>query len=199
MYNHPDTPFKSFYKEIKEYILKKDDNYFTFLIRTTQDKILINSNYYEIIINKDEIYNLTNINFGNIDNASKFINNLFNQGNVKIKAITSETIELELIINNSQNKRVELCLSENLDNQYYLFKDLYQKQMNLVKELNFLKEDNFKLRQENMYIKNEFMSLKNKYINEMDQIKNQISSLINQINSININKCKKPKLTFIQK
>ena len=138
MYNHPDTPFKSFYKEIKEYILKKDDNYFTFLIRTTQDKILINSNYYEIIINKDEIYNLTNINFGNIDNASIFINNLFNQGNAKIKAITSETIELELIINNSQNKRVELCLSENLDNQYYLFKDLYQKQMNLVKELNLI-------------------------------------------------------------
>ena len=176
MYNHPDTPFKSFYKEIKEYILKKDDNYFTFLIRTTQDKILINSNYYEIIINKDEIYNLTNINFGNIDNASKFINNLFNQGNVKIKAITSETIELELIINNSQNKRVELCLSENLDNQYYLFKDLYQKQMNLVKELNFLKEDNFKLRQENIYIKNELMSLKSKYLMKWIKLKTKFQA-----------------------
>ena len=185
MYKDPNTPFKSFYKEIKEYILKKDDNYFTFLIRTTQDKILINSNYYEISLNKDDLCNLTNINFGNIDNASIFLNNLFNQGCVIIKTISSETIELELIINNSQNKRVSLCLSENLDNQYYLFKDLYQKQMNLVKELNFLKEDNFKLRQENMYIKNEFMSLKNKYISEMDQIKNQISSLINQINSIN--------------
>ena len=123
----------------------------------------------------------------NINNLNSQITILHDQINKKyeIKTIKSETIELELIINNSQNKRINLCLSENLDNQYYLFKDLYQKQMNLVKELNFLKEDNFKLRQENMYIKNEFMSLKNKYINEMDQIKNKITKLIIQINSIN--------------
>ena len=182
MYNFPNTPFKTFYKEVKEYTLKKDDIYFTFLIRTTQDKILINSNYYEIGLNKDELSNLTNINFGDIDKASIFLNNLFNQGFAKIKTIKSETIELELIINNSQNKRINLCLSENLDNQYYLFKDLYQKQVKLEKEINFLKEDNFKLRQENMFIKNE---LNNKFINELAQIKNQISSLINQINLIN--------------
>jgi len=185
MYHNPNTPFKTFYKDIKEYTLKKDDNYLTFLIRKTSDSILINSNYYEIKLNKDELSGLTNINFRNIDEAFNFLNNLFNQDCVKIKAIASDTIGLELRINNFQNKRVDLCLSENLDNQYYLFKDLYQKQMNLSKELNFLKEDNFKLRQENMNIKNEFMLLKNNFINEMDQIKNKISDLINKITFIN--------------
>jgi len=184
MYHNPNTPFKTLYKDIKEYTLKKDDNYLTFLIRKTSDSILINSNYYEIKLNKDELSGLTNFNFGNIDEAFNFLNNLFNQDCVKIKAIASDTIGLELRINNFQNKRVDLCLSENLDNQYYLFKDLYQKQMNLSKELNFLKEDNFKLRQENMNIKNEFMLLKNNFINEMGQIKNQISTLINQITFI---------------
>jgi len=185
MYHNPNTPFKTFYKDIKEYTLKKDDNYLTFLIRKISDSILINSNYYEIKLNKDEFSGLTNINFGNIDEAYNFLKNLFNQDCVKIKAITSDTISLELKINNFQNKRVDLCLSENLNNQYYLFKDLYQKQMNLTKEVNFLKEDNFKLRQENMNIKNEFMILKNNFINEIDQIKNKISALINQITFLN--------------
>ena len=185
MYNSSITPFKTFYKETKEYQLKKDDNYYTFLIRQTNDKILINSNYYEISFNHAELSNLTRINFGNIDEAYIFLNNLFNKNFIQIKRITSDTIELELIINNSQNQRVNLYLSENLNNQYYLFKDLYQKQIKLTKELNFLKEDNFKLRQENMHLNNDIISLKNNFINEMDQIKKQISSLINQINFIN--------------
>ena len=184
MYNSSITPFKTFYKETKEYQLKKDDNYYIFLIRETNDKILINSNYYEISFNHVELSNLTRINFGNIDEAYIFLNNLFNKNFIQIKRITSNTIELELIINNSQNQRVILCLSENLNNQYYLFKDLYQNQIKLTKELNFLKEDNFKLRQENMHLNNDIISLKNKF-NEMDQIKKQISSLINQINFIN--------------
>jgi hypothetical protein len=61
--------------------------------------------------------------------------------------------------------------------------------MKLVKELNFLKEDNSKLRQENKYLKNDILSFISKMIqdkfNEMDQIKNQISNLINQINFVN--------------
>lgn len=179
MYNFSITPFKTLYKESKEYQLKKDDNYYTFLIRKTNDKILINSNYYEISFNHAELSNLTRINFGNIDEAYTFLNNLFNKNFIQIKIITSNTIELELIINNSQNQRVNLCLSENLNNQYYLFKDLYQKQIKLTKELNFLKEDNFKLRQENMHLNNSIISLKNNFINEMDQIKKQIN-FINQ-------------------
>ncbi len=179
MYNFSITPFKTLYKESKEYQLKKDDNYYTFLIRKTNDKILINSNYYEISFNHAELSNLTRINFGNIDEAYTFLNNLFNKNFIQIKIITSNTIELELIINNSQNQRVNICLSENLNNQYYLFKDLYQKQIKLTKELNFLKEDNFKLRQENMHLNNSIVSLKNNFINEMDQIKKQIN-FINQ-------------------
>ena len=179
MYNFSITPFKTLYKESKEYQLKKDDNYYTFLIRKTKDKILINSNYYEISFNHAELSNLTRINFGKIDEAYTFLNNLFNKNFIQIKRITSNIIELELIINNSQNQRVNLCLSENLNNQYYLFKDLYQKQIKLTKELNFLKEDNFKLRQENMHLNNSIISLKNNFINEMDQIKKQIN-FINQ-------------------
>lgn len=185
MNNCPDTPFKTFYKGIKEYHLQKDDQYLTFLLRKTKDNIFINSDYYEISLNKNDITNLTRIIFENIDEVLIFLQNLFNQNCVQIKNITSDAIALELIINNSQNQRVNLCLTENLDNHYYLFKDLYQKQKNLQKELMFLKEDNCKLRKENMNMKNDIISLKNDFISEMEQINMKILNLMNQINLIN--------------
>ena len=89
-----------------------------------------------------------------------------------------------------KEKDIELILLENFENQNFLFKDLFDKYINIEKEIydiknenKFLKEENDKLKQDNNNLKMEIEIIKNKNNNnnEIGGLQIQYMNIMNNI------------------
>ena len=192
----------------KEYITKYNSDSIKIMIGKTKDNIFFRSTYYELKINKDDLSILTKTLYKSIDESFEFIENIFNQQKYKIKEKTSNKIKLILRIYDmikGKEKDIEFILLENFENQSNLIKDLFDKYINIEKEIYEIKNDNKKLNEENNKIKkdNNFLKMENEMIknihkndnggllmkymnmtNTMNIIQQQINQLMNQINEI---------------
>ena len=207
------TP-KQYYPEEQEELLTKNEykvkynsDFITLMIGKTKSDIIIRSSYYEIKMNQENLFLLNKTKYNSIDESYEFLVSMFNQNKFRIKEKSSNIIKLIIKIDDKikrKEKELELCLSENFNNKNILIKELFNKYMNIEKEINEIKNDNYvikeenvKLRQENNNLKNEIKSINHSYnkdkedfqiqiMNMMNQFQQQINQLINQINNINI-------------
>ena len=190
----------------KEYITKYNSDLIKIMIGKTKNNIIIRNTYYELKLNKDDLSLLTSIMYKSIDESFKYIENIFNNNKYKIKEKSSKKIKLSITIYDiikEKEKDIELILLENFDNQNIYIKDLFNKYINIEKEINeikndnkIIKEENNKLKQDNNNLRNEIEFIKNnndirslqmKYMNmfnTMNKIQQQINQFIYRINEI---------------
>jgi hypothetical protein len=71
--------------EDKKYELVKDDKLYEINICKMKDKIYLKHFYYEIKLNAEELSQIFKIILSSIDEAYKYITNIFNKNKVKIK------------------------------------------------------------------------------------------------------------------
>ena len=139
-----------------EYKVKYNSEFITLMIGKTKNDIIIRSNYYEIKMNQESLSLLTKIIYKSIDESYEFIENIFNQNKFRIKEKSSNIIKLIIKTYDTfkgKEKELELCLIENFNNKNILIKELFNKYMNIERELidiknnkNVIKEENDKLR-----------------------------------------------------
>ena len=145
--------------EDKKYELVKDDKLYEINICKMKDKIYLKHFYYEIKLNAEELSQIFKIILSSIDEAYKYITNIFNKNKVKIKEILNED-KIKLIINiydeiNENTKEIEIDLIHNTKNKDYIIIDYVNKYNNLEKEV--------------ILLKNEFIILKEKVMKSINQ------------------------------
>ena len=178
----------------KEYVTKYNYDSVKIMIGKTKDNIIIRSAYYEIKLNVEDLSLLTKALFKSIDESFEFIKNIFEQNKYIIKEKSSKEIKLILKVYDmikGREKDIELILKENFENQNILIKDLFNKYMNVEKEISelknenkTLKEENNKLKQDNNNLKMEIEIIKNKQNNDIGRLQIQYMNSINSMNMI---------------
>ena len=157
----------------KEYKINYLEEIITISIGKTKNYIVIRSSFYEIKLNIDNLLLLIPIKFKSINEAFKFIQNIFEQNKFKIKGISSNNLILIIIIYDTikgREKEIELNLNQNLNNDF-IIKDLFKKYIQLEKDINDLKKENIKLKKEINDLKNnQNYNDNNNIYNPMNQI-----------------------------
>ena len=147
----------------KEYFTNYNSDLIKIIIGKTTNNIIIRNTYYELKISAEDLSLLTKISFESIDDAFKFFENLLNKNKYRIKEKTSKRIKLIITtsgVNKEKEKDIELLLEQNFENKNFLIKDLYDKYINLEKEINEVKNDNKILKEENNILKQNNDNLK---------------------------------------
>ena len=157
----------------QEFFLIKDNRVFKIFIGKNNNQLLIKSNNYIIVLNEEDISLLIGKELKSIDEAYKFMINIFEENNIAIKKIeNNKEINLELIHN---GKRIYISLSYSFsDNEDLIFNELKQ-----------LKNDLNDLKNENKILKNELESkLKalNKNKNQENNTPKNIRLLMDMVN-----------------
>ena len=158
--------------EYREFNIIKDNITYIIKIIIKENFISIQCENYEVALKNDYLSKLVEFELNTIDEAYKFILDIFNNGKVRISdIIENKMMKLLLII---REKNIEIVLVDN-----NAFKDL------IINELN----------QYNNELKNEITNLKNanlqlsKEVNNLKEInllsKNNINNLTKEINDIN--------------
>ena len=191
-------------KEIYECEAEYNDELIKLTIGKLDNDIFIRSSYYGLKVTLDELKPLTKLAFESVDESYNYFKDKFVNKQFRIKNITSN--ELTLIIHvidpiNSKYKEIEFNLRENFENNEYIFKDLYYKNLQQNKNNNRMKNEINNLNKEIQYLQNEMKNMKNliqQYqnfcLNNMNNINNNINNHICQINNnmnyMNNNICK---------
>ena len=137
----------------EEYYLIKDNIIYKTIIEKIEKEIIIKIKNYIIIFNLRNLEILTKIKFIDINNAYKFIIDLFEENKVIIKSIIyKKELKLNFIINNE--KEIDIILSYKEDNKNII-----------VEELNKLKNEIKDLKLENNKFKKEIDILKSYHKN----------------------------------
>jgi len=174
----------------KEFKLKYLSDFYEIIIGKTKNNIIIQSTYYKLKLNLEQLSNLTNIIFKSIDDSFEFIENIFNQNKSYIKKISLD--EIILIIKTydiikGKEKEIELYLIINFDKND-IIKDLINKYIVMEKEIKELKEGKKKLKEENDKLNQNIDDLKLEIISmnsEIEILQNQVMTITNMINQIN--------------
>ena len=128
--------------ESQQYKLIKNNKIYNISINKTKDNILINCFNYENRLSIIDLSKLTKIYMDNIDNAYKFIKNVFDNKKVIIKDIEiNKIIRLQIIIFdfNGKENNIEINLIYNKENKDYIINELSMKCNNFEEEISKLK------------------------------------------------------------
>ena len=178
----------------KEFKLKYLSDTYKIIIGKSKNNIIIQSSFYELKLNGEDLSILTKAVFNSIDDSFEFIENIFNQKKSYIKNISSD--EMKLIIKTfdiikGKEKEIELYLMKNLENKNEVIKELINKFSIMEKEIKELKDDNKKMKQENNQLnqnisnlKMEINSMKNNQNNENARLQEQKMNILNMMNQI---------------
>ena len=179
---------------LKEYKIDYLDESIKILIGKTKENIIIISSYYEIKLSPQELSIITKLPLKTINDAFNFIEDIFENKSFKITNITPN--ELTIIINifditTGNKKDISLILEENIkDNTKSLIQELFEKNIELKKEIKRIKEENFNLKKAIDNLK-ESDKKNNEEINVMKNnqiiIMNKLSQLEININQQNFN------------
>lgn len=141
----------------KNYELMKDNKSYKIEVCEISDKILIKHINYKVKLSYDEISKITKILFNSIDEAYKYIENLFNKNKVIIKdVLVNDKIKLNLYIYDSINdneKEIEIDLVNESQNKDYIIIDLINKYNKLENEVNSLKNEINSIKEEMVILK----------------------------------------------
>ena len=159
----------------KNYELMKDNKSYKIEICETSDKIIIKHINYKVKLNYDEISKITKILFNSIDEAYKYIDNIFNKNKVIIKdVLVNDKIKLIFYIYdniNDNEKEIEIDLVNDRQNKDYIIIDLINKYNKLENEVNFLKNEIKSIKEEMVILKSYHKDNKNELIVDIKDVK----------------------------
>ena len=118
--------------DFQEYYLLKDYTINKIIIGKNKNEIFIKCKNYIISFNQIELSTLINIQINSLDDAFKFIINIFEDNNVNISKIIKNE-EIKLIMKNNNDKNIEITLIYNKYNN-----DNYNP---IINEINKLKNE----------------------------------------------------------
>ena len=144
--------------DYEEYYLINNFKIYKITIVKANNELIIKCKKYMITLNSNDLSILTKNDFKTIDEAFKFIVNIFEENMVIIKNIKINKM-IKLMMNSKDEISTEITLSYKENN-----KDLF------FDEIKKLKKDIFDLKEENKKLKNEINNLK-EIINSEENIK----------------------------
>ena len=179
---------------LKEYKIDYLDESIKILIGKTKENIIIISSYYEIKLSPQELSIITKLPLKTINDAFNFIEDIFENKSFKITNITPNELTIKINIFDiitGNKKDISLILEENIkDNTKSLIQELFEKNIELKKEIKRIKEENFNLKKAIDNLK-ESDKKNNEEINVMKNnqiiIMNKLSQLEININQQNFN------------
>ena len=167
--------------EFQDYYLIKDSKVHKILIGKRKSDLLFKCQKYELRLKNIDLAKLTKYKYNNIDEAYKYIVNLFEQNKIIINEITvNKSIKLKLELNIS--KDIEIILLYNKENKDLVINELNNNYNELKNDINNLKDEISKLRKDIINLK-----INNNKINSVNTNTNT------NINSNNKNKSFDPK------
>jgi len=125
-----------------EYFLMKDKNIYKIIVVKRENEIIINSKFYEIIININDLNKLTKSLYNSLDEAYEFFINIFEENKVFIKEIIKNKkikLILQKYIDKKQEEDIELILVYNKINKNIFNNEIIYKYIELennIKGLN---------------------------------------------------------------
>ena len=129
--------------DYQEYYLTKKNIIYKIIIGKNKNEIFIKSRVYFISLNCNDLSILTHIKFDSINEAYKYLINIFEENIVIIKDITFNK-EMIIKINNENGKEIEITLLYNNENNDIIISEIRE----LKKEIVKLKVKNNKLEME---------------------------------------------------
>ena len=187
----------------KNYEIMKDNKSYKFEVCEISDKIIIKHINYKVKLSYNEISKIAKVLFNSVDEAYKYIENIFNKNKVIIKdVLVNDKIKLIFYIYdiiNDNEKEIEIDLVNDSQNKDYIIIDLINKYNKLENEVNLLKNDIKSIKEEIIILKsyhkdnkNELIKKENKDIINEDNNKEEKKETKN--NKININDIKKDEM-----
>ena len=138
--------------EFQDYYLIKDSNVHKILVGKRKNDLIFKSQKYELKLNNSDLNKVTKYKCNNIDEAYKFIINLFEQNKIIINEITvNKSIKLKLNLNLS--KDIEIILLYNKENKDLVINELNNNYNELKNDINNLKDEINKLRKDIINLK----------------------------------------------
>ena len=135
--------FKESEMNYNEYYLTIDNLIYKIIIIKNNNEITIRYKNYEINYSKDDLSILINVNFKSINDAYKYIINIFEDKKVSIENINKNN-ELKLILKLNNDKIIDIILIYNGNKNDFIIDELYK----YKKEINEIKVENNKLKEE---------------------------------------------------
>ena len=125
--------------EYQEYFIFHNNSIVKFTICKTNQEIMIKSNNYEVKLNHQNIENLINMKFDNIEKEYNYILNLFQQNSIMIKDII---INKSMILSFIQNGKMrEIMLLYNNESKSITHYELNFEFKNLMNDIAQIKKD----------------------------------------------------------
>ena len=128
--------------DYQEYYQIKDNIIYKLVIIKNNNEIIIRCKNYSIIFNKNNLSILTKTKFDSVNDAYKYIINIFEENKVIIKNIVkNKEIKLALKISNDKMLEIQLLFNKKVD---FIIDEVIK----LKKDLNEIKIENAKLKEE---------------------------------------------------
>ena len=125
--------------EYQEYFIFHNNSIVKFTICKTNQEIMIKSNNYEVKLNHQNIENLINMKFDNIEKDYNYILNLFQQNSIMIKdIIINKSMILSFIQNGKMREIILLYNNESKSSTHY---ELNYEFKNLMNDIAQIKKD----------------------------------------------------------
>lgn len=204
-YNQEDKGDEEAYKkeiiiESKEYTLTNDNKIYKISINKTDKVVLIKSLNYESRLTIDDLTKMTKICLDNLDEAYKFIIDVFDNNKAIIKEIELfKVFKIQIIIFgfNGKEKYIDIKLLYNKKNKDIIINELSLKCNSLEEEVTSLKTQISDMNKEMSILKSEIDTLKS----EIKEIKNKGNEKVNNSNekmeNLGINKLVPKNINFL--
>ena len=135
--------------DYKEYHLTKENISYLVIVGKNENNIIISCNNYDINLKYDDFKLLTKYELKTIDNAYKYIINIFEKNNIFIK----EIIEDKMIKLFLKENEIEMCLVYNKQNKDLIINEINNENGILKKNINDLNNKIKLLEKENKQLK----------------------------------------------
>ena len=173
------------YLETRDFKLKHQNISYNILIGITLNKIIIRTLHFSLDLDISAFCQLTSMEFNSLNEIFTFIINNFENNQVIISGITE--CEMNLLFT-AQN--FGLTLEFHAKNTDHIINNLWDKIIKLEQKLNYITDENIKLKEENNNLKNQInRNNLNNFNNNMNNFNNNMNNFnnINNMNDMNMN------------
>ena len=170
------------YLETREFQLNYHNTFYNILIGLTPNKIIMRTIHFSLDMGPNDFYQLTSKKFNSINEIFNFIVDNFANNQVKISGVSNNEINLLFTA-----QKFLLTLEFHAKNTDHIINNLWNKILILEQKLNYLTEENMKLKEENNNLKNQ---INGNNLNNKINFNNNINNFNNNINNLNNNTIK---------
>ena len=169
------------YLETRDFKLQYQNIFYNILIAKTLNKIIIRTLHYSLDMGVGDFCQLTSMKFNSLNEIFTFIINNFENNKVMISGIIESEMNLLFTA-----QKFGLTLEFHANNTDHIINNLWNKIIILEQKLNYIIEENLKLKEENNNLKNQ---INGNNLNNMNNFNNNMNNFnnINNMNDMNMN------------